>query len=144
MKKINQKNSKLDKINNKHSKASANIMRLKTQRKCKSLRTKIERLNSKQTYKCEKNTNKYDRAVNNHERHISERINKLKLHHDIVKQRLVKNKENIKPESDKENENNGKMPKKTTNDEEEANNNILTNKTNNINISNDDPKENEN
>jgi hypothetical protein len=111
MKKINFKNFQLDKIKEKHSNANANVLKIKTQRKVKSLKIKDNHLDAKQnettkSKKNEKNINKHNRAENNHERYINERINKLKLHNNIVEQRLVKNKENIRPESDEQSENN--------------------------------------
>jgi len=133
MKKINQKNFQLDKIKEKHNNATANVLKIKTQRKVKTLKIKDDHLDAKQneTIKSKENINKHDRAVNNHERYINERIKKLKLHNNIVEQRLVKNKENIKPESDKQCENNWYMPTKSTKDEEKVDSsNVLSNKIN--------------
>jgi len=150
MRKINHTNFLSKKTKEKQNKAICSILKLHTQRKFKSLRNKAEHLEPKQTetIKSEKNANKCDRAANNHERHINERINKLKLHNQIVQQRLVKNKENIRPENDKENENNLIIPKKIIKDEDEVNNSnsvcVLKNKINKINIVNDDSKKDEN
>merc|ERR1711958_78818 len=109
MRKINQRNYMLKQIKEKQMNAESNILKLKLERKTKQLKLKNKCLELKKFIKKQKNVDKYDRAVNNHEKHLKDRINRLKIHHNIVKQRLAENKENtkdkenIKPESDKQN-----------------------------------------
>jgi len=109
MRNINNRNCKLKKIKEKHDKAANNLLKLKTERKFKLLKLKTKRSEEEKVNNNQKIASKYDRAVNNHEKHINERINRLKIHHSIVTQRLAENKENtkdkenIKPNCDKQN-----------------------------------------